>query len=204
MAQMKKLKPYVDFLYEVGILNLTPRSGLRHLGGYKQSIAEHNHRMLFIALVLAEFEKEKGKKINLEKLLMMVMMHDFAEARALDLDWISQKYNTSDEDRAIKDAVKNLSFGDRLSSLYEEYKERKTTEAILAKEADHLELLLTLREIQETGNKQAIDWIKPSLKRLQTDAGKKLAKEILKTNPSDWWYADKEDPYWITGGKVKK
>jgi hypothetical protein len=39
---------------------------------------------------------------------------------------------------------------------------------------------------------------------LQTDAGKKLAKEILKTNPSDWWYADKEDPYWITGGKVKK
>lgn len=201
---MKKVKPYVDFLYESGILNLTPRSGFRHLGGYKQSIADHNHRMLFIALVLAEFEKEKGNKIDLEKLLKMCMIHDFGEARALDLDWISQKYNTSDELRAIKDAVKNLSFGSELVTIYEEYKARKTPEGILAKEADHLELLLTLREIQENGNKQAADWIKPSLKRLQTTTGKKLAREIMKTSPSDWWYSNKNDPYWITGGKGKK
>lgn len=201
---MKKIKPYVNFLYEAGILNLTPRSGLRHLGGYRQSVAEHTHRMFFVALTLAEFEKQKGKKIDLEKILMICMVHDFSEARALDLDWISQKYNTSDELQAVKDSVKNISFGDKFVKFFEEYKERKTPEAILVKEADHLELLLSLREIQETGNRQAEEWIKPSLKRLQTDTGKKLAREILKTSPSDWWYADKRDPYWITGGKGKK
>ena len=202
---MEKLKPYVDFLYEVGILNLTNRSGFRHLGGWKQSIAEHTHRMLFIALILANFEKEKGKKIDTQKLLEMCMMHDFGEARALDLDWISQKYNTSDELRAVEDSVKDLSLGDRLLNLYIEYKERKTIESILAKEADHLELLLTLREIEENGNKQAKDWIKPSLKRLKTDIGKKIAREIIKTSPTDWWYANKKDNYWIVGGgKGKK
>lgn len=198
---MKKLKPYADFLYEVGILNQTPRSGFRHLGGYRQSISEHNHRMLFIALVLIDLEK---KKFDLEKILLMVMIHDFAEARALDLDWISQKYNTSDEERAINDAVKNLSFGNRLSSLYGEYKTRKTPESILVKEADHLELLITLREIEEAGNRQAKEWIKPFLKRLQTANGRKIAREIIKTSPSDWWYTNKKDPYWITGGKGKK
>lgn len=200
---MKKIKPYVDFLFEAGILNLTPRSGLRHLGGYRQSIAEHTHRMIFVALVLAELEKDKNR-IDLEKLIIMVMIHDFAEARALDLDWISQRYNVSDEERAINDAVKNLSFGEKFSELYREYKDRKTKEAVLAKEADHLELLLTLREIQENGNKQATSWMKPSLKRLQTANGRKLAQEILKTSPSDWWYSNKNDPYWITGGKIKK
>lgn len=201
---MKKLKPYVDFLYEVGILNMTLRSGFRHLGGWKQSIAEHTHRMLFIALILANFEKAKGKKIDTEKLLEMCMVHDFGEARALDLDWISQKYNTSDELRAVEDSVKKLTFGNKLLNLYKEYKERKTPESIIVKEADHLELLLTLREIEENGNKQAKDWIKLSLKRLKTETGKKMAQEIIKTSPTDWWYANKKDKYWIIGGKDKK
>lgn len=201
---MKKLKPYVDFLYEVGILNMTLRSGFRHLGGWKQSIAEHTHRMLFIALILANFEKAKGKKIDTEKLLEMCMVHDFGEARALDLDWISQKYTQSDELRAIQDAVKDLPIGKRILDLYLEYKERKTPESIIVKEADHLELLLTLREIEENGNKQAKDWIKPLLKRLNTDISRKIAREIIKTSPTDWWYANKKDKYWIIGGKDKK
>lgn len=199
---MKKLKPYADFLYEVGILNLTPRSGFRHLGGHRQSISEHNHRMLFICLILVEMEIKKN--IDFQKIYEMCMIHDFGEARALDLDWISQKYNTSDEARAISDSVKNLPFGKRFTDLFEEYKARKSSESILVKEADHLELLITLREIEENGSKQVKDWIKPSLKRLQTENGRKLAQEILKTNPSDWWYSNKKDPYWITGGKGKK
>ncbi len=198
---MKKLKPYADFLYEVGILNLTPRSGFRHLGGYRQSVAEHTHRMLFIVLVLLELEK---KKINKEKILMMVMVHDFGEARALDLDWISQKYNTSDEVQAVKESTQELSFGKSFVKFLEEYKERKTPESMLVKEADHLELLLTLREIQENGNKQAKTWINDCLKRLKTNSGKKLAREILKTSPVDWWRGEGKEIYWISGGKGKK
>lgn len=46
--------------------------------------------------------------------------------------------------------------------------------------------------------------MKPSLKRLQTEMGRQMAKQIIKSNPSDWWYADKKDKYWIIGGKGKK
>jgi len=198
---MKKLRPYADFLYEVGILNHTPRSGFRHLGSHRQSVAEHTHRMLFIVLVLIELEK---KKVDKEKVLMMVMVHDFGEARALDLDWISQKYNTSDEVQAVKESTQELPFGKDFVKLLEEYKERKSTESVLVKEVDHLELLLTLREIEENGNKQAKIWIKDCLKRLKTNSGKELAKEILKTSPVDWWRGEGKEIYWITGGRGKK
>jgi hypothetical protein len=31
-----------------------------------------------------------------------------------------------------------------------------------------------------------------------------LAKEIMSTKPDEWWYFDKNDPFWVTGGKRKK
>ena len=201
---MRKLKPYADFLFEVGILNKTPRSGFRHLGGWSQSIGEHTLRTAYIGYVLANFEKDKGIKIDFQKVLEMCLFHDLGESRAIDLDYISQKYTKSDEFQAIKDAVKDLSFGKQIMDSYVEYKDRKTIESIIAKEADILELLCSLREITEEGNTLAKDWIPPLLKRLKTDSGKRIAKELLKTKPDEWWYGNKKDKYWITGGKDKK
>jgi len=42
------------------------------------------------------------------------------------------------------------------------------------------------------------------VKRLKTKSAKSLAKEILRTNSNDWWFENKKDNYWVTGGKKLK
>lgn len=198
---MKKLKPYVNFLFEVGVLNKTPRSGFRHLGGLDQSVSEHLCRTAYVGFVLAHLEKERGEKVDERKVLENCLFHDFGEARTADLDYISQKYSKTDELSAIKDAVKDLSFGERIINAFKETEGRTTPEGIIAKDADQIELLCTLREIIDNGNKQASDWIPPLLKRLKTQSAKEIARVMLKTAPNDWWFQNKEDEYWVTGGK---
>jgi len=31
--------------------------------------------------------------------------------------------------------------------------------------------------------------------------GKKLVKSILETNSIDWWFQNKDDDWWVNGGK---
>jgi len=40
------MSQHAKFLYEVGMLQRTPRSGFAFLGSGKQSVAEHTYRML--------------------------------------------------------------------------------------------------------------------------------------------------------------
>ncbi|OGH46967.1 MAG: hypothetical protein A3A51_01155 [Candidatus Levybacteria bacterium RIFCSPLOWO2_01_FULL_39_10] len=199
---MKRLKPYADFLFEVGALSRTPRSGFRHLGSFDQSISEHLLRTAYIGYVLAHLEKDKG--IDIGRVVENCMFHDLGEARALDLDYISQKYSQSDELAAIKDAVKGLSFGRKIVESFKETEINQTKEGIIAKDADQLELICSLKEIIDNGNSQAKDWIPHAVKRLKTKSAKSLAKEILRTNSNDWWFENKKDNYWVTGGKKLK
>ncbi len=204
MKNQKKLKPYANFLFEVGVLAKTPRSGFRHLHGWNQSISEHLLRTTYIGFTLAYLEQEKGEKVDIEKVIKCCLFHDLGEARASDLDYISQKYTKSDELAAVNDAVKNLSFGNKILSIFKEAEERSTKESIITKDADKIELLCSLKEIIDSGNPQAKLWIPPLLKRLKTSSAKELADEILNTDSNDWWFENKEDEYWINGGKKRK
>lgn len=197
----RELKPYANFLFEVGVLFRTPRSGFRHLNGWPQSVAEHMFRTAYVGLELAYLENERGENLSVEKVIERCLFHDFGEARSSDLDYVSQKYSTSDELKAIADATKDLPFGDRIIEAFREIEERSTPEGNVAKDADHLELLCSLKEIMDSGNKQAEAWIPPLLKRLKTESAKELAEEILNTNSNDWWYSNKDDEHWIKGGK---
>ena len=47
------MSTFADFLFEVGMLNRTPRSGFAFLGSGEQSVSEHSFRMLYIAWLLA-------------------------------------------------------------------------------------------------------------------------------------------------------
>lgn len=201
---IKKLKPYANFLFEVGVLSRTPRSGFRHLGGFRQSVSEHLCRTAYVGFVLANLEQQKGEKVDIGKVVENCLFHDLGEARTIDLDYISQKYSKTDELAAIRDAVKDLVFGERIIKAFKETKEKSTKEGIIAKDADQVELLCSLKEIIDDGNKQAEDWIPPTLKRLKTSSAKDLAKELLKTNSNDWWFKNKKDKYWVDGGKTHR
>lgn len=200
----RDLKPYTNFLFEAGVLFRTPRTGFRHLDGWHQSVAEHMFRTAYVGLELAYLENENGANLNIGKVIEQCLFHDLGEARALDLDYISQKYSTSNELKAIEDAVRDLPFGERIINAFKETEERSTPEGIVAKDADNLEHLCCLKEIIDSGNKQAESWIPPLLKRLKTKSTRQLADEILKTDSNDWWYKDKADEHWVRGGKHPK
>lgn len=191
------MKEIVNFLFEVGILSKTPRSGFHFLGNGEQSVSEHINRVVFIGYTLASMEPG----IDMLKVLKMCLLHDIAESRVSDLNYVHQKYVNVEEERAIEDLAKTLPFGDDIRSVLKEYHERTTKEAILAKDADILELMLSLKEQIDTGNKKAETWMEPVVKRVKSESAKKLAQQILETHSDDWWYDNKEGSWWITRNK---
>lgn len=183
-----------DFLFEVGILAKTPRSGFHFLGSGEQSVAEHVHRVIYTGYVLAMMEKD----VDPAKVIKMCLLHDLAEARVSDLNYVHQKYNQRNEEQALLDLAKTLEFGDDILETVQEYNAKKTKEAKVAKDADQLEWILSLKEQVDTGNSRAESWIHIAIKRLKTTAAKKLAKEILKTNSDRWWFGDGKDEWWVS------
>jgi putative hydrolases of HD superfamily len=190
---MKKLKSIANFLYEVGILSKTPRSGFHFLGSGEQSVAEHTNRVVYAGYVLATLEKN----VDVGKVMKMCLFHDLAEARTSDLNYVHQKYVQANEESAITDLTRTLGFGDEILAILTEHKERKSKEALLAKDADIIDWILSLKEQVDIGNSRAESWLPSAKKRLKTQVAKNLAEEILQTNSDEWWFADKDDDWWV-------
>src|SRR3990167_6394219 len=77
----------VNFLFEIGILSKTPRSGFHFLGSGEQSVSEHTNRVVFIGFAMASIEKN----VDMLKVLKMCLLHDLAEGRVSDLNYVHQK-----------------------------------------------------------------------------------------------------------------
>ena len=190
------MKNITNFLFEAGMLKRTPRSGFQFLGTGAESVAEHIFRTTYIGYALGRIASE----VDVNRLIKMCLFHDLPEARTGDLNYVNKKYVVADEEKAVKDLAALLPFGDEIRELIREYEEGKTKEAKLAKDADQLEMILALKEYKDLGNKYAEEWLGFSMKRLQTESAKSLARTILETDSSLWWFNDKSD-WWITGGK---
>jgi putative hydrolase of HD superfamily len=190
------MKNIANFLFEAGMLKRTPRSGFQFLGTGAESVAEHIFRTTYIGFALGNL----AKGIKIDRLIKMCLFHDLPEARTGDLNYVNKKYVQADENKAVEDLVQTLPFGDEIRDLILEFIEGRTEEARLARDADQLEMILALKEYKDLGNKYADEWLEFSLKRLQTDSAKGLAKTIMETDSSLWWFSDKGD-WWISGGK---
>ncbi len=194
----KSYKNIANFLFEVGILSKTPRSGFYFVGSGEQSVAEHINRTVYVGFVLSSLEKN----VDSAKVIKMCLFHDLAEARVSDLNYVHQKYAKADEDRAIKDLTSTVGFGGEILDLLKEWKERKTQESLIAKDADTIDWILSLKEQVDIGNKRAEATIPPAVKRLKTQVAKDLAKEIMSTNSDDWWFAKKDDEWWVSRNRM--
>jgi len=196
----KSKKSVIDFLFEVGILSKTPRSGFHFLGSGHQSVAEHTNRTVFIGYVLATLEQ----KVDVAQVMKMCLFHDIAEARTSDLNYVHQKYARADDQKAIEDLTNTVPFGEDISASIAEFKERVTPESIIAKDADNLEWILSLKEQVDIGNARAKTWLPSAIKRLRTDIAKEIAEIIIKTESDNWWFAKKDDEWWVTRQKTAK
>lgn len=192
----KDLNLIVDFLYEVGMLQKTPRSGFQFLGSGNQSVAEHLHRASAIAYTLALM-----RGVDPFKIVAMAIFHDISESRISDLNYIHQKYNERLEEKAHLDISNSFPFGSHLKLLIDEYEDRKTEESIIVKDADNLEWIMSLREQVDIGNERASEWLSSAVKRLKTKEAQDLAKVILKTRSDRWWFGDPKSSWWVNRNK---
>ncbi len=190
------LKRTVEFLYEAGMLKKTPRTGYQFLGSGSESVAEHSFRAAILGYVLAGMEKGA----DVDKTIRMCLFHDLPEARTGDHNYVNKKYVTVDEKKALQDQTRDLPFADDIMALADEFNDATTLEARIAKDADQLDLILELKGHQDTGNPNAKEWLVYALKRLCTESGKTLGREIMASKSDGWWF-DKKSKWWVNGSE---
>ncbi len=154
----------LSFLQEALRLKKMVRSGWIYSGVSKadtESVADHSYMITLLTLILAIKEKEKGNDIDIEKTLVMAILHDLPESVSQDLDRRIRKYSPkkydefkTDLDReAIKHLFKNLpgKTSDYLLEIFQEFHAKKTLEARIVMEADRLETILQMSDYIQRG-----------------------------------------------------
>ncbi len=188
------MESIADFLFEVGMLSKTPRSGYQFLGSGRESVAEHILRTVFIGYALCKL----NPSLNELRVLKMCILHDLPEARTGDMNYVNKKYVEVNEAKAVRELTEGLFFGGDIRQAIDEFNARETPEAKTARDADQIALILQLKEYGDLGNKYSDEWIRYALQRLATEEGKKLADKIIQTDSSHWWFKDKSD-WWVNG-----
>lgn len=183
-----------DFLFEIGMLKKTPRTGYQFLGSGQENVAEHSFRAAVIGVVLA-----LHSQADIGKTALLCLFHDLPEARTGDFNYVNKIYNQTDERAALRDSLAGTGLEDRITDCFEEFAAEKSLEARLAHDADQLDLICNLREQQELGNPQAQKWIECALRRLRTPVGIEIAQALIKTDPNEWWFGKRSNQWWITG-----
>ena len=185
----------VDFIHEVGMLRHTPRSGYAFLGSGRESVAEHSHRTAIIGFVLA-----RRCGADAAKTMLLCLFHDLPEARTGDFNYVNRLYNQSDERTAFADAVRGTGLEEELLTVWDEHTARETPEALLAHDADQLDLIFNLKRESDLGNRYADKWLASAVKRLRTPLAIELAEVALHTDHTEWWYNGPDASWWETKG----
>ena len=183
----------VDLLFEVGMLQRTPRTGYRFLGSGGQSVADHLFRTALIGYCLAKLQGADGAKV-----VLMCLVHDLAESRTGDQNYVYKRYVEVKEEEALKDMLEGTPFGEFME-LVREFNEGKTLEAQISRDADQLDLILELKEQKDLGNPYAAEWLRYALKRIRTPSGKRLSQAILNRQFCDWWFRREDEDWWVRG-----
>ncbi len=177
----------IQFLFEVGSLRHLLRTWHRFLWPhFADNISEHTFRVIWIAISIAKMEKN----VDEEKLIKMALVHDIAESRSGDADYVSSIYCKRDEEQGIKDMLKDTVVEKEFLKLIDEYEERKSKEAKIVKDADNLDVDFVLAELFEMGNQMVPRWRKLRKgvirNNLYTNSAKKIYDKLQISKPADW------------------
>ena len=144
-------------LIELQRLKRLDRTGwtLRGLPNGTESVAAHSFGVCVAAMLLADELQARGVAVDVEKVLRMALLHDWAEVRVGDMPRIATEYFGADvrkqaETRAFNDVVSDLK-RELYTSLHEDYEQRQSLESRLVKAADILDLLVQLLALERAG-----------------------------------------------------
>jgi putative hydrolases of HD superfamily len=146
-------------LIELQRLKRLDRTGwtLRGLPNGTESVAAHSFGVSVTAMLLADKFMAQGIPVNVEKILRMALLHDWAEARVGDMPRTAALYFGAEarkqaETAAFADIVGEVDGAESLySSLYEDYEHRNSLEARLVKAADVIDLLVQVLALERAG-----------------------------------------------------
>ncbi len=181
-----KISRDIEFLYEMGTIRFIDRMWKRFLNSDFANLAEHHFRMFWIAMVIASREGNA----DTGKIAKMVLIHDIAESRTGDVDYLARQYVERNENLGIKDMLTATSIEKEFYAIWEEYEARETIEAKIAKDADNLDVDFELAEQAVRGGKLHDDWKENrefvARNKLYTESAKLLFDELRLANPHDW------------------
>ena len=182
------------FIFEIGQLKRTPRSGWLKLGvSDPESVADHSFRTAVLGFLLGKLEGRDPYRVA-----GYCLFHDVAESRTLDLDWLAQKY-LKKKDYLSSDAVSDQIDGlpEDLKSVFEDlFKDPGGSDnlELISRDADLLELLFQALEITHQGNPLAKKWFYNTLPFLKTDSAKRIGDYLEKMEQAgkldrlaSWW-----------------
>jgi putative hydrolase of HD superfamily len=145
------------FGYELGVLKRIRRAGWWHAGVRDpESVAEHTMRVAQLAAIIAAAEGADPVRAS-----FLALWHDSQETRTGDLPHTVSGYLTKPEPRRITaDQTQNLPQRSReiIRSAVDEYESQQTAEALCAKDADKLEMLLQAVEYRDIGIQRVEGW----------------------------------------------
>lgn len=120
--------------------------------GRQESVAEHTWRVGLMAVLIEPYIEEK---LDMAKLLKMIMIHDLVEAEAKDVPAFDTLFDTERKEQkqlAEQTAMENIKAmleeepGKELQELWLEFEAKKTFEAKVANALDKLEAQLQHNE----------------------------------------------------------
>ena len=185
--QNMNTKRDLEFLYEMGSLRFIDRAWKQFLGPSFANLADHHLRVIWLSLILAKME---SRKVDLQKIMMMALVHDIAESRTGDVHYISRQYTKRDEAKAIADILKDTVLSQEMSQAWHEYEARESLEAKIVKDADWLDVDLEIQEQKAMGRVHMEAWDDNRTviaKLFFTQSAKRLWKAIQKSKPHDWY-----------------
>ena len=145
-------------LIELQRLKRLDRTGwtLRGLPNGTESVAAHSFGVGVTAMLIADCCVAQGVTVDVEKLLRMALLHDWAETRVGDMPRTATLYFGSEarkqaETAAFSDIVSPVDANGSYADLYNDYERRESLEARLVKAADVLDLLIQVLALERAG-----------------------------------------------------
>lgn len=145
-------------LIELQRLKRLDRTGwtLRGLPNGTESVAAHSFGVSVTAMLLADRCVAQRVTVDVEKLLRIALLHDWAETRVGDMPRTATLYFGSEarkqaETAAFSDIVTPVDANGSYTNLYNDYEQRESLEARLVKAADVLDLLIQVLALERAG-----------------------------------------------------
>lgn len=145
----------IGFMEVLGKLKSTRRSGWVSQVGVKEaeSVADHSFGCAFLAMIFSDLTE-----LGVEKTLRMMLLHDVQEAITGDLDYETKAKVGADQvrqtqRRVIEELLRLLPprLEEEYLSVWREYEQHISPEAILARDIDKIEMVLQAMEYEKQG-----------------------------------------------------